>query len=167
MDLYGIVVLAFPYRKMLHWMSLFHRHAGERENGGNVRRRQWACLNFNDFVRDWSKPCEALLDEFDFRPCHLFVHFLTFRRDLTLRASVTVVPMFICKPVLRALGIARMSPRAHFVSFVSGLAKTMRWRPVMRQPPICRRKSGAYFGTCQRSPPSDLPDRDGGGAASD
>src|SRR5215469_12226940 len=97
MDLYGIVVLAFPYRKMLHWVSLFHRHAGERESGGNVRRRQWACLNFNqgDFVRDWSKPCEALLDEFDFRRCHLFVHFLTARRDLTLRASVTVVSMFI------------------------------------------------------------------------
>ena len=32
-----------------------------------------------------------------------------------------------CKPVLPALGIGRMSPRFRFVSFVSGLAKTMRW----------------------------------------
>jgi hypothetical protein len=27
--------------------ALFHRHAGERESGGNVRRRQWACLYLN------------------------------------------------------------------------------------------------------------------------
>jgi len=31
-----------------------------------------------------------------------------------------------CKPVLPALGIGRMSPRLRFVSFVSGLPKTMR-----------------------------------------
>jgi len=56
---------------------LFHRHAGERESGGNVRRRQWACLYFNQggLPRDWSKPGEALLEEFDFRRCHLFVHY--------------------------------------------------------------------------------------------
>src|SRR5262249_19722108 len=42
-------------------IALFHRHAGERESGRNVRRRQLACLNFNqgDLVRDWSKPREA------------------------------------------------------------------------------------------------------------
>jgi len=76
-------------------IALFHRHAGERESGRNVRRRQWACLNFNqgDLVRDWSKPREVLLDEFDFPPVSFVFHFLTPcppRRDLTLRASVTV-----------------------------------------------------------------------------
>jgi len=57
--------------------ALFHRHAGERESGGNIRRRQWACLYFNQggLPRDWSKPGEALLEEFDFRRCHLFVHY--------------------------------------------------------------------------------------------
>src|SRR5262249_40936005 len=84
---------------------LFHRHAGERESGRNVRRRQWACLNFNqgDLVRDWSKPREVLLDEFDFPPVSFVFHFLTPcppRRDLTLRASVTVergrCPLYLC-----------------------------------------------------------------------
>jgi hypothetical protein len=28
------------------------------------------------FREIWSKPGEALLEEFDFRRCHLFVHFL-------------------------------------------------------------------------------------------
>src|SRR5215813_11111708 len=62
-------------------IALLHRHAGERESGGNVRRMQWACLYFNqgDLVRDWSKPSDALLDEFDFRWCHWFVHFFPFR----------------------------------------------------------------------------------------
>jgi len=56
--------------RQLASIALFHRHAGERESGRNVRRRQWACLNFNqgDLVRDWSKPREVLLDEFDFPP---------------------------------------------------------------------------------------------------
>jgi hypothetical protein len=58
--------------------ALFHRHAGERERGRNVRRGTWAWLYLNkgSLSRDWSKPGEALLEEFDFRRCHLFVHFL-------------------------------------------------------------------------------------------
>jgi hypothetical protein len=58
--------------------ALFHRHAGGRDSGGNVRRRRpWAWLypNQGGLVRDWITPGEALLDEFDFRRCHLFVHF--------------------------------------------------------------------------------------------
>jgi len=52
-------------------ITLFHCHAGERDSGGNVWWRQWACLYFNqgDLVRNWSKPSEALLDDFDFRRC--------------------------------------------------------------------------------------------------
>jgi hypothetical protein len=65
-----------------HGRLLFHRHAGERDSGGNVRRRTWACVdaNENGLVRDWSKPGEALLEEFGFRRCHLFVHFLFLSR---------------------------------------------------------------------------------------
>jgi hypothetical protein len=58
--------------------ALFHRHAGERDSGGNVRRRRpwaWLYLNQGGLVRDWIKPGEAFLDEFDFRRDHLFVHF--------------------------------------------------------------------------------------------
>src|SRR5689334_1063023 len=58
--------------------ALFHRHAGGRDSGGNVRRRwPWAWLypNQGGLVRDWIRPGEAFLDEFDFRRCHLFVHF--------------------------------------------------------------------------------------------
>jgi hypothetical protein len=43
-------------------------------------------------VRDWSKPGEALLDEFDLRRCHLLVHFF-FSRGLTLGPVVTRRPM--------------------------------------------------------------------------
>jgi hypothetical protein len=32
-------------------------------------------INRSCLVRDWITPGEALLDEFDFRRCHLFVHF--------------------------------------------------------------------------------------------
>jgi|SoiMethySBSTD1v2_1073268.scaffolds.fasta_scaffold1607126_2 hypothetical protein len=73
--------------------ALFHRQAGERESGGNVRRRQWACLYFNQgcLPRDWSKPSEALLEEFNFRRCHLFVHFLLLFGALTVGRVVIAV----------------------------------------------------------------------------
>jgi Histidine kinase-, DNA gyrase B-, and HSP90-like ATPase len=73
--------------------ALFHRHAGERESGGNVRRRQWACLYFNQgcLPRDWSKPGEALLEEFNFRRCHLFVRFLLLFGALTVGRVVIAV----------------------------------------------------------------------------
>jgi hypothetical protein len=61
-----------------------------------------------------------LPEQFDFRRCHWFVHFLLLlavgRWDWAIGNS----------PVLHALGIGRMSPRFCFVSFVSGLAKTTR-----------------------------------------
>ncbi len=58
--------------------ALFHRHAGERESGGNVRRwtRAWLYPDQDGLIRDWSKPGEALLYDFDFRRCHLLGHFL-------------------------------------------------------------------------------------------
>jgi hypothetical protein len=58
--------------------ALFHRHAGERDSGGNFRRwtRAWLYPNQGGFLRDWSKSREALPEKFDFRRCHLFVHFL-------------------------------------------------------------------------------------------
>jgi hypothetical protein len=49
--------------------ALFHRHAGERESGGNVPRCLWARLYPE------SKSGEGLPGLFDFCRCHLLIHF--------------------------------------------------------------------------------------------
>src|SRR5262245_49017243 len=60
------------------WIKLESRskpRGREIENScSNGRLR--LCRLQDGLVRDWSKSREALLDEFDFRRCHLFVHFL-------------------------------------------------------------------------------------------
>ena len=62
--------------------SYFIATLASRDSGGNVWRRQWACLYRSQAGpdRDWSRPGEALLEDFDFHWCHLFVHFLSSSR---------------------------------------------------------------------------------------